>query len=453
MSKFDEIRQLRRMVDSSILRMPGVMAVATGYKKVNGKKTKELSVVVYVAKKLPLSRIPYFHAIPSSLTIRDTEVTTDIVEVGYYIPYSYTSYERPAKGGVSIGHLSITAGTLGGLVCGPACDEQEDSVLILSNNHVLAATNTGVKGDHIVQPGPSDGGTCQQHCIGELERFVPIDFSEDAVNYVDCAVAKPYDNSDVSFEIHDIGMPSLSETYALTSNDVLNALQVQKTGRTTEHTVGYVSAIDWKGSVLYDWTPAYFEQQIVVETLAPGTPVAQGGDSGSLVLTMDNKVCGLLFAGPTSGDHFIANHISEVFTRLDVKLCCAPTESVNGTEEKKVLSDLRKLRDKVRLDKRLHKYFSLYGKHSGKFFNEMLRDQKLKQMAQQITLAGARLARDPGAKLDADIVNLGSRVIDVVSKKWKKDDEFAKDMEKVKKILAKSEGKTLDQILGLVSKS
>ncbi len=453
MRKFDEIRQLRRMVDSSILRMPGVMAVATGYKTAGGKRTDELSIIVYVAKKLPLKRIPYFHAIPGALKIRDLEVTTDIVEVGYYIPYGYTSHERPALGGASIGHVDISAGTLGGLVCGPACDEQDDSILILSNNHVLAATNKGVKGDHIVQPGPHDGGVCHDHCIGELERFVPIDFSEGAVNHVDCAVARPYDNGDVSFEIHDIGMPNLSETHALTPEDVLNSLQVQKTGRTTGHTVGFVSAIDWKGSVLYDWTPAYFEQQIVVESLTPGTSVAEGGDSGSLVLTMDNKVSGLLFAGPASGEHFIANHIHEVFTRLDVKLCCAPTESVRGTGERRILGDLRKLRDTLRLDRELRVYFDLYGKHAGRFFDEMLRDRTLKMMMQEITIEGARLVRDRDAKLDAKTVAIARKAIGLVVKKRKKDKALVKDMGKAITILNESEGRTLDQILQHVRRS
>ncbi len=449
MSNFNEIKQLRRMVDSSILRMPGIMAVATGYKKVNDKKTDELSVIVYVAKKLPLSRIPYFHAIPSSLKIRDLEVTTDIVEVGYYIPYDYDSYERPALGGISIGHANITAGTLGGLVCGPACDEQEDSVLILSNNHVLAAINKGQKGDHILQPGPHDGGVCHDHCIGELERFVPIDFSENAINYVDCAVAKPYDNGDLSFEIHDIGIPSLSETYNLSQTDVLGSLQVQKTGRTTQHTVGYVSAIDWKGSVLYDWSPGYFEQQIVVETLTPGTPLALGGDSGSLVLTMDNKICGLLFAGPSTGDHFIANHIHEVFSRLNVKLCCAPTESVRGADKPSVLQELRKIRDKIRVDKRLKKYLDLYGKHSGEFFQEFLRNPKLKAKAGEITVAAGELVRNSEAKLDDNIIKLCYEVIDAVSEK-KKNKDFLNDMQEVKSLLEKAGNKTMQEILAML---
>jgi hypothetical protein len=451
MSKFTEIKQLRRMLDSSILRMPGIMAVATGYKKVKNKKTDELSVIIYVAKKLPLSRIPYFHAIPSALKIRDLEVTTDIVEVGYYTPISYDSYERPALGGVSIGHTAVTAGTLGGLVCGLACEEQKDSVLILSNNHVLAAINKGEKGDHIVQPGTYDGGVCHENCIAELERFVPIDFAEGAVNYVDCAVAKPYNSADLSFKIHDIGIPHLSETYSLTETDVLNSLHVQKTGRTTEYTKGYVSAIDWKGSVLYDWTPAYFEQQIVVETLSPGTPVALGGDSGSLVLTMDNKICGLLFAGPTSGDHYIANHIHEVFNRLNVKLCCAPTESVRGTDKTNMLHELRQIRDRIRVDKKLKKYLDLYGKHAGEFFQEFLRNPKLKAKASEITVAASELVHYSDVKLDDKVIKLCNEVIDAVSKE-SKNKEFIKDMHEVKELLAKAKGETMQEILEMLKK-
>jgi hypothetical protein len=319
MTLFEEIKSVRKMVDSAILRIPGVQAVATGYKKVNGKRTDNLSIIIYVAKKLSLDRLPSHHVIPSLIRIRETEVLTDIIEVGYYIPYAYTDRERPAMGGASIGHLNVTAGTLGGLVCGPT-DEEKDAVLILSNNHVLADINRGQKGDHIVQPGPHDGGSCNEDCIAALERFFPIDFSGETANYVDCAVARPYDNNDVSYEIHDIGAPDRMDTFTLTRMDVINATKVQKAGRTSEHTVGYISAIDWTGIIRYEWKSALFENQIVVESL-DGNPVGLGGDSGSLVLTMDNKMCGLLFAGPADGTHYIANHINEVFNRLNVKLC------------------------------------------------------------------------------------------------------------------------------------
>lgn len=446
---FTAIKHARRLVDSSILRMPGIMAVATGFKKVKGKRTKDLSVIIYVSKKLPLNRMPGFHAIPESLKMHGIEIPTDVVEVGYYIPYSYTARERPALGGVSIGHLNVTAGTLGGLVCGPACEEQENKIMILSNNHVLAATNTGVKGDHIVQPGVADGGKCHDACIGELERFVPIDFSSGAVNYVDCAVALPYSSSDVSFEIHDIGYPNLTETYQLTTTDVANATKVQKTGRTTEHTVGYVSAVDWKGSVLYDWTPAYFERQIVVESL-DGTKVSEGGDSGSWVLTMDNKLCGLLFAGPTDGQHYIANHIGEVFTRLDVRLCCAPTESTKGFESKKYLGDIRRLRDHLRTDEKFRKHFDVYGKHSAKFLEAMVRNPEVMSMARQITESAGTVIRDRTSRFDEKSVEIGHKMIDIVCDMKKDDREFNADMKTARELLRKAAGRTLPEILDIL---
>lgn len=449
MPTFAQIKQMRRLVDSSILRMPGVMAVATGYKQVGGKRTDELAVITYVAKKLPLDRLPYFHAIPSSLTVRGVEVATDVVEVGYYIPYTYDKQERPALGGASIGHVDITAGTLGGLVCGPACDEEENAFLILSNNHVLAAMNKGEKGDHIVQPGPYDGGACHRKCIAELERFVPIDFCEGAVNYVDCAVALPYDVSDVSFEIHDVGMPNLAETHTLTPDDVVEATKLQKTGRTTQHTVGYVSAIDWRGTVLYDWTPAYFERQIVVESL-DGNPVGLGGDSGSLVLTMDNKICGLLFAGPTSGTHYIANHIGEVFNRLNVSLCCAPTEAVRRTPAEEFLPDLRRARERLRTKGEFRNYFELYGKHSGKFMEAIRQEPELAEMAREIVAGAGRAIRDPRQEIDERLVDIGLRLIEAVSEMRKDDKVFVKDMQGARSIIEKTSGRTVAQVFSML---
>ena len=168
MATIHQINDIRRTLDAQLLRLPGVQAVATGYKEVNGKTTKELAIIVYVSKKLPREAIPLGDTVHSLVRIQDVEIVSDVIEVGYYIPYSYTARLRPAKGGVSIGHLNITAGTLGGLVC----DNESNDVMILSNNHVLADCNAGAAGDHIVQPGVYDGGHCHQDCIAELERFV-----------------------------------------------------------------------------------------------------------------------------------------------------------------------------------------------------------------------------------------------------------------------------------------
>ena len=66
----------------------------------------------------------------------------------------YQKMTRPLRIGASIGHFKITAGTLGAFVR----SRDDGSVLILSNNHVLANENKAKKGDHILQPGDFDGG-------------------------------------------------------------------------------------------------------------------------------------------------------------------------------------------------------------------------------------------------------------------------------------------------------
>ena len=66
----------------------------------------------------------------------------------------YQKMTRPLRIGASIGHFKITAGTLGGFVR----SRDDSTMLILSNNHVLANENKAKKGDAIIQPGPFDGG-------------------------------------------------------------------------------------------------------------------------------------------------------------------------------------------------------------------------------------------------------------------------------------------------------
>src|SRR5439155_937308 len=83
-------------------------------------------------------------------------VRTDIVETGRFhaletaqaVDVGRTKRIRPAPGGVSIGHVQITAGTLGVLA------RRNGRPVILSNNHVLANQNAGRVGDPIRQPGP-----------------------------------------------------------------------------------------------------------------------------------------------------------------------------------------------------------------------------------------------------------------------------------------------------------
>lgn len=84
----------------------------------------------------------------------------------------YQQRQRPLRLGVSVGHIAVTAGTLGGFVR----RHGEATVYLLSNNHVLAAANRAAPGDAILQPGAScqmitSLTSCMQcHCSNKQTR-------------------------------------------------------------------------------------------------------------------------------------------------------------------------------------------------------------------------------------------------------------------------------------------
>lgn len=207
---------------------------------------------------------------------------------------------RPAKGGCSIGHYNITAGTLGCLT------RRGDEELILSNNHVLANENKGSIGDLILQPGPYDGGTSGDK-IAELSTFIQISFDY-GTNKVDAALARPIDRRDVSSDIIDIGSPAGTVKAELDK-------PVIKSGRTTGLTRGHIIRTDYTARVEYSGgRSAIFENQLLTWKMS------NGGDSGSVVLVDDGtrKVCGLLFAG--SEYVTVINRIEDVLSALGISL-------------------------------------------------------------------------------------------------------------------------------------
>ncbi|HYW16258.1 MAG TPA: hypothetical protein VE891_08900 [Allosphingosinicella sp.] len=216
---------------------------------------------------------------------------------------------RLLKIGSSIGHPLISAGTLGAFVR----DRQSGRVGILSNNHVLAATNQGAQGDEIFHPGPHDGGGPGDG-IAILERFVPLA----ADNEVDAALALL---SDIAFDPADIdGRVALSgRRVAATAR-----LDVCKLGRTTGFTQGKVSAIGLIDVGLdYGTLWCTFDGQIEIRSPLMN-PFSAGGDSGSLVVTPGGDSVGLLFGGTATQDGrfdlTFVNPIDRVLDLLDVDL-------------------------------------------------------------------------------------------------------------------------------------
>lgn len=218
-----------------------------------------------------------------------------------------TSYPRPVPIGVSTGHPSITAGTIGARVT------DGEQVFALSNNHVFAANNGGRQGDNLLQPGAADGGQDPDDAFGTLYDFEPLSFCRVGVcesNRIDAAVALT--TQDELANATPEGGYGSPRPWTI---DAAIGMAVQKFGRTTGHTVGEISGIHATLDVDYRTGTARFEDQIVIS----GRGFSAGGDSGSLVVTKglllgDRRPVGLLFAGSASTT--IANPIAHVLERF-----------------------------------------------------------------------------------------------------------------------------------------
>ena len=166
---------------------------------------------------------------------------------------------------------------------------------VVSNNHVLAASDAGQLGDPVLQPGPADGGV-QADRIGTLTAFRR--FTVEGVNLVDAAVAVLDD--DVDADPGDLpGGPLTGLVPA--SDDIDPDDLVEKVGRTTGHTRGRISAVEVDGvAVQYDRAVHTFDDQVEIEGLDGS--FSAGGDSGSVIWrSADRAPLGLLFAGSEEG--------------------------------------------------------------------------------------------------------------------------------------------------------
>ena len=235
--------------------------------------------------------------------IGSDSVEVDVAETGPIYAFAFTGREWPATAGISIGHVNVTAGTLGSVVV----DNTDSATCVLSNNHVIADSNNGIAGDQIVQPGIIDGGVAPADTIATLRRFVTIDAN--GTNRVDAAIGLI--TGQVNNQVHNNIFPVASKAHPAVGllfaggcnrtiinpiNDVLSQLNisflagtgsitaadigmnVEKVGRTTEYTTSTVKEIDATVSIGgYPFGNAVFDGQITTAWMC------EGGDSGSLV--------------------------------------------------------------------------------------------------------------------------------------------------------------------------
>ncbi|WP_312423054.1 hypothetical protein [Anaerospora hongkongensis] len=315
-----------------------IIGIGEGHKWKRGENTGQKATVVLVRKKLGKDNLLRGSIIPQRLNNRPT----DVIEVGDIRLYNdRTGMMRPARPGISIGHYKVSAGTLGAIVK----DRLTGETLILSNNHVLANSSDGTDdraaaGDIILQPGSIDGSSDPAEAtIGYLERFIPLNRrvaasqcpiaklfettlnkciaifrpnyqikvlrENDAVNVVDCAVARPVSEAVVTDEILGFG-----KVAGIKEPEI--GMEIKKSGRSSGITSSFILATD----VTVRVDVGNKEYGIFTDQILAG-PMSVPGDSGSLILTEDNHAVGLLFAG--SEKVTMLNRIDHVFDALNIR--------------------------------------------------------------------------------------------------------------------------------------
>jgi hypothetical protein len=155
--------------------------------------------------------------------------------------------------------------------------------------------------------------------VANLERFVRITFGG-AANVVDAAVGWAVPSA-VRREIVFLNGGVRQYFRAGTSlRPAVVGMQVGKSGRTTQLTHGRITDIAATIRVSFGGgRVATFVDQIAIQSLNR-SDFSAGGDSGSLIWTLDEErsPVALLFAGG-NGTTF-ANHIDDVLDALDVDL-------------------------------------------------------------------------------------------------------------------------------------
>ncbi|MFI9009203.1 DNA/RNA non-specific endonuclease [Actinosynnema sp. NPDC053489] len=320
------LRRFVRSRGSDYLRDPNVSSIGVGYKVVDGRTTGEVALQFTVRQKAEPEALRALGTalLPATIEVDGVPVPTDVLQRDYEVDFRVVEETAadvrktrvdPVVPGVSVGHVRVSAGTVGCVVY----DRVDGTPYVLSNWHVLHGPS-GAIGDVVVQPGVHDDNRTGRNRLGRLVR-------SHLGAAGDCAVATIEDRRferevlDLGVPLEQLGEPELGD-------------KVVKSGRTTGVTHGVVRRVDT--IVKVDYGPAVGQREIGCFEIGPdparpaaGGEISTGGDSGSAwVFKAANgrtgrTLAGLHFAGETGGssdEHALACLAGSVFEKLDIAL-------------------------------------------------------------------------------------------------------------------------------------
>jgi hypothetical protein len=284
-----------------------IHAVGVGSKN----DTDEPAVVVYVTKKLPMDLVPEDERIPET----EDGVRTDVVERPMARLLACTDDRmktiRPLVAGISISRADGPSGTLGAFVRSRRPSDGANSVFLLSNSHILSSGSGAVAGIRVRQPSVDDGGAEFVATVVRATRLtstVPIK--------VDAGIAKISSGAVPDNQVCAIG--KLTGTSA-----PLKDSAVRKHGRTSGLTTATVKTLGLTAQVEdteHNRELTFVDLFLVEPGQDQATPIAEPGDSGSVVVDAGNRVVGLLHAADPGGTFYYAQPFGEVLDALEIDL-------------------------------------------------------------------------------------------------------------------------------------
>jgi hypothetical protein len=303
----DELLQIKRRAEKSLLAIPGVHAVGIGSKVTKGSPTGEPSIRVFVVRKKPPGDVPPDDLVPSEIEGVKTDVvetpvptTQQILGEGANAHNEDEDRYRPLRGGTQINRIGRGNGTLG---CFLTVNGDAAKVVAVTNHHVLYE-NSSDSPNHEQAGQPTGEDSCTKCCSDVIGTVLDAQCDAD----VDIALVQLQGGEKWLREVQDIGTVKGTHTVTL-AEATPHTYQVKKRGRTTRLTGGFVTDIGMSGSVNKpdgSLHRNYVDAIRVEANPDPANPgpraFAKPGDSGSAVLNTSDEVVGILFgAGATTG--------------------------------------------------------------------------------------------------------------------------------------------------------
>ncbi len=304
------VREAKARFGDELLKNPDVHGIGVGRRRIAGKKTDELAIVVHVQRKRPAEEVPPQRLIPKSVRYvnrdrEEIEIPIDVVERPIPVPevecgecdVDLEARVRPVPGGYSGGPPTTVSngGTLGGWLW----DNVTDQIVVISNDHVFG----GTAGTDISQQSIFDGAALPADHIADVLRSGTLDVS----------IAAPV--SDDVYELAiECGGPGVYE-FAEAQLDMI----VQKTGQTTGLTCGIVDLVDYDSGHYGSHNDLWID--------GDGNDFSKGGDSGSLYLERDHpdghpwrRVVGIHWGGAANDG--VGHPFQAVVDDLDLTTVC-----------------------------------------------------------------------------------------------------------------------------------